>query len=119
MRLSHTRAGMVHRNHSWLAQIVMVAGWRLAGHLGLTLFVSLLATGGMFFLYRAGAGSIYMQGFVLVIGAACAAAFWSPRPQMFTFLFSAFLLYLLFDLKRNGRDRLWLLPPMPARLRAR
>lgn len=109
---SHTHAGLAHPNHSWLAQVVMAAGWRLAGHLGLTLFVSLLATGGMFFMYRAGAGSIYMQGFVLVIGAACAAAFWSPRPQMFTFFFSAVLIYLLFELKRSGRVRLWLLPPL-------
>lgn len=109
---SHTKAGMVHRNHSWLAQVVMFTAWRLAGHLGLTLFASLLATGGMFLLYRAGAGSIYMHGFVLVIGAACAAAFWSPRPQMFTFFFSAVLVYLLFKLKHNGRVRLWLLPPL-------
>lgn len=109
---SHTQAGMVHRNHSWLAQVVMVAVWRLAGHLGLTLFVSLLATGGMLFLYRAGAGLIYMQSFILVIGASCAAAFWSPRPQMFTFFFSAILICVLFELKRNGRDRLWLLPPL-------
>ncbi len=107
---SHSFAGVAHRNHSWLAQIVMHGLWRLAGHLGLTLFVSTLATAGMVFLYRAGRGGIYMQGFVLVFGAACAAAFWSPRPQMFTFCFSAFLVYLLLDLKRNGRDRLWWLP---------
>ena len=109
---SHTHAGALHWNHSWLAQVVMVAAWRSAGHLGLTLFVSLLATAAMVFLYRAGAGSIYMQGFVLVIGAACAAAFWSPRPQMFTFFFSAVSVFLLFELKRKGRDRLWLLPPL-------
>ena len=109
---SHTNAGVMHRNHSWLAQVVMVGFWRFAGHLGLTVYVSLLATGGMVFLYRAGAGSIYMQGFVLVIGAACAAAFWSPRPQMFTFFFSAVLFFILFELKRNERDRVWLLPPL-------
>lgn len=108
--LSHSRQGVVHRNHSWLAQIVMFGLWRLAGHLGLSLFVSALAIGGMFCLYRAGKGSIYMQGFVLVFGAACAAAFWSPRPQMFTFFFSALLVYALFDLKRCGRDRLRWLP---------
>ena len=107
---SHSHPGALHRNHSWLAQIVMFGLWRLAGHLGLTLFVSTLATAGMVFLYRAGRGSVYTQGFVLVFGAACAAAFWSPRPQMFTFCFSAFLVYLLFDLKRNGRDRLRCLP---------
>lgn len=108
--LSHSRQGVVHRNHSWLAQILLFGSWRMAGHLGLSLFVSALATGGMFCLYRAGKGSIYMQGFVLVFGAACAAAFWSPRPQMFTFLFSALLVYMLFDLKRCGRDHLRWLP---------
>lgn len=107
---SHSQAGVIHRNHSWLAQVVMFGFWRLAGHLGMTLFVSALATAGVFFLYRAGRGSIYVQGFALVFGAACAAAFWSPRPQMFTFCFSALLVYLLFDLKRAGRDRLNWLP---------
>lgn len=108
--LSHSRQGVVHRNHSWLAQILMFGIWRLAGHLGLSLFVSALSTGGMFCLYRAGKGSIYTQGFVLVFGAACAAAFWSPRPQMLTFFFSALLVYMLFDLKRCGRDHLRWLP---------
>ena len=107
---SHSQAGVPHRNHSWLAQIFMYCLWRLAGHLGLTLFVAALGSAGMVFLYRAGRGSIYMQGFVLVFGAACAAVFWSPRPQMLTFFCSAFLAYLLFDLKRNGRDRLRWLP---------
>lgn len=107
---SHSQAGKLHRNHSWLSQVFMHGLWRLAGHLGLTLFVAALGCAGMVFLYRAGRGSIYMQGFVLVFGAACAAAFWSPRPQMLTFLFSAFLVFLLFDLKRNGRDRLRWLP---------
>ncbi len=107
---SHSRAGELHRNHAWLAQIVMLGLWRLAGHLGLTLFVAILGAAGMIFLCRAGRGRIYMQGFILVFGAACAAAFWSPRPQMFTFLFSACLVYLLFYLKRNGRDQLRWLP---------
>lgn len=107
---SHSQAGEPHRNHGWLAQITMLGLWRLAGHAGLTLFVATLATAGMLFLYRAGRGSIYMQSFVLVFGAACAAVFWSPRPQMFTFLFSAVVVFLLFDLKWNGRDRLRWLP---------
>lgn len=107
---SHTRAGQVHKNHSWLSQVIMFGVWRLAGHLGLTLFVSSLATAGMIFLYRAGAGTIYMRGFALVLGAACAAAFWSPRPQMFTFFFSGVLIFILLELKYKERDHLWSLP---------
>ena len=109
---SHTHRGDLHKNHSGLAQLVMVSLWSLGDHAGLTFYAALLATGGMACVYRAGRGTVYMQGFVLVLGAACAAAFWSPRPQMFTFFFSAVLLMLLHDLKRSGRDRLWLLPPL-------
>ena len=109
---SHTFAGAIHKNHSAFGQIVMAVLWALGGHLGMTLMVSVLAVSGMAFLYSAGSGSIYMQGFVLVFGAACAAVFWSPRPQMFSFLFGAAVIYLLFDLKRKGRDRLWLLAPL-------
>ncbi|MCY3866257.1 MAG: hypothetical protein OXG68_12540 [Chloroflexi bacterium] len=107
---SHSQAGKSHRNHSWLSQVFMHGLWRLAGHFGLTVFVAALGSVGMVFLYRAGRGSIYVQGFVLIFGAACAAAFWSPRPQMLTFFFGAVLVFLLFDLKRNGRDRLRALP---------
>ena len=73
----------------------------------MTLFTALLAVGGMHFLYRAGRGSIYMQGFVLVLGAACAAAFWSPRPQMFTFLCAAILLCRLRRLQQRADATLW------------
>ena len=31
---------------------------------------------------------------------------------MFSFFFGAALCFILFDLKRHGRDRLWLLPPL-------
>ncbi len=107
---SHTFADALHKNHSAFAQIVMVGLWNLAGYLGLTLFVSILATSGMYFIYRAGTGTIYLRGFLLVSGAACAAVFWSPRPQMFTFLFSAILVFLLYRWKRNQPAYLWILP---------
>lgn len=107
---SHTHAGKLHLNHSWLAQLLMFACWRLGGHLGMTLFSAVLAVAGMHFIYRAGRGSIYMQGFVLVLGAACAAAFWSPRPQMFTFLGAAIMLCMLRRLQARGDAPLWPLP---------
>lgn len=110
---SHTFAGEVHRNHSGVAQMMMYLAWSVAGNLGLSLLTSVLAVSGMYLLYKAGKGTVYMQAFVLIFGAATAATFWSPRPQMFSFFFSTVFIYLLFDYKRNGRDRLlWLIPMM-------
>jgi hypothetical protein len=64
----------------------------------------------MYMVYRMSAGNVYLRGFALVIGAATAAVFWSPRPQMFTFFLSAVILYLLYLYKREKVDRLWLIP---------
>ena len=107
---SHTLAGGPHKNQNGFAQLLMVACWRAGGHKGMTLFTAILAVGGMHLVYRAGRGSIYMQGFVLVLGATCAAAFWSPRPQMFTFVGAAALLFWLRRLKAHGDAPLWPLP---------
>ena len=107
---SHTQTGRARLNHSALAQALMYACWRLGGHLGMTLFTASLAVGALHFVCRAGCGRIYMQGFVLVLGAACAAAFWSPRPQMFTFLGAAIMLFMLRRLQQRGDMPLWPLP---------
>jgi hypothetical protein len=109
---SFTMRGEAWINHSWGAQVVMLAFWRVAGHFGLAVFTSLLATGGMYMVYRMSTGNVYLRGFALVIGAATAAVFWSPRPQMFSFFLSALLLYLLHLYKREKVDRLWLIVPL-------
>jgi hypothetical protein len=107
---SFTFSGQPWINHSWGAQIILYGFWRLAGDLGLALFTSILATAGMYMVYRMSAGNVYLRGFALVIGAATAAVFWSPRPQMFSFFLSAVVLYLLYLYKREQVDRLWLIP---------
>jgi hypothetical protein len=109
---SFTKAGQPWVNHSWGAQILLYGVWQAAGNLGLAVYTAALATGGMWFVYKMSPGSVYLRAFVLVIGAAAAAVFWSPRPQMLSFLLSAAVLYLLHLYKRRGIDRLWLLPVM-------
>ncbi len=106
---THTQPGRIHKNHSWLSQVVMAWLWRAFGHLGLTVFVASIAVVAMAFIYRTGRGSIYAQSFALVLSGACAAAVWSPRPQMFTFLCAAILLFLLRRHKDNRLRRCWLL----------
>ncbi|MBL8162231.1 MAG: hypothetical protein JNJ61_09625 [Anaerolineae bacterium] len=127
---SFTKAGTAWTNHSWGAQIILYAIWQVAGSFGLAIYTSALATLGMWFVYRMSSGSVYLRAFAIVLGAATAAVFWSPRPQMLSFALSAALLYILYwhkyesghDVTRpddtSGRritfDRLWLIPPLMA-----
>ncbi len=110
---SFTRDGNLHYNHSALAQVAMVIIWNLAGLSGMSLFTALMALTAMFFAYRSSTGNVYMRGFLLVLAAATAASFWSPRPQMFSFLLAAVLLWRLHRYRRGLGDGLrWLLPLM-------
>jgi hypothetical protein len=109
---SYTRAGEVRVQADWLSQVVLYGLWSVAGVWGLALFTSVLATGGMWLLYRASAGSSYVRAFVMILGAATASVFWSARPQMFTFFLSALIVYLLALYKRQGIDRLWWVIPI-------
>ncbi|MBZ0290997.1 MAG: hypothetical protein K8L99_00370 [Anaerolineae bacterium] len=107
---SFTKAGEPWINHSWGSQLVIYGVWQLAGNLGLALYTAALATAGMYMVYLMCEGNVYLRAFALIIGAATAAVFWSPRPQMFSFFFSALLLYLLYLYKRKQIDRLWWIP---------
>lgn len=109
---SHTMNGEPWVNHSWGAQILLQGAWRMAGNAGLALYTSVLATAGLFFVYKTCAGNAYVRGFALVLCASTAAVFWSPRPQMTSFFFSTVVLYILDLYKRQGIDRLWWLVPV-------
>ncbi|HEX2907480.1 MAG TPA: hypothetical protein VHO69_11500 [Phototrophicaceae bacterium] len=107
---SFTKAGQPWINHSWGAQLMLYGVWQLAGNFGLAVYTAGLATAGMAFVYKMSPGSVYLRALTLVLGAAAAAVFWSPRPQMLSFALSAGVLYLLWLYKRRGIDRLWWLP---------
>jgi len=109
---SHTFAGVVHWNHSALSDLLLYTIWRQAGFAGITIAAAIVATVGMSFLFVTCRGSAYPRAFLIVLGAAAAAVFWSPRPQMLSFLFAAVLLWILRDLKCNRRDRLLWIPPL-------
>jgi hypothetical protein len=110
---SHTFAGTSRTHYEWLSQIILYGIWSLSGQFGMALFTAVMATAGMAVLFRASEGSTYMRAFVIVLCAATAAVFWSARPQMFSFLFSTVVVYLVLYLyKRCGIDRLWWLVPL-------
>lgn len=109
---SYTKTGESWINHSWGAQLVLYGVWAVAGSVGLALYTATLATAGMYVIYRMSAGSVYLRAFALVLGASTAAVFWSARPQMFSFLLSAVVLYLLREYTQQNRDRLWWIVPL-------
>lgn len=111
---SFTMAGQPWVNHSWLSQVTLALIWNSAGVLGLTVFTAGMATAGMIFVYGACAGNPYLRAFAIVLGAAAAAVFWSPRPQMYSFLLSSVVLFILLRYLREGRGPLWALPPIMA-----
>ncbi len=109
---SHTLTGVVHWNHSALSDALLYAIWRHSGFAGITVASAIVAVAGMFFLFVTCRGSAYPRAFLIVLGAATAAVFWSPRPQMLSFLLASVLLWILRDLKYNRRDRLLWIPPL-------
>lgn len=109
---SHTRQGEPWINHSWLSQIILYGMYAALGDPGLALYMAILASAGMFFVYRQLSGDPMVRGLVIVLSAAAAAIFWSPRPQMMSFFLSTVILYLLWLYQKRGIDRLWLIPPI-------
>lgn len=118
---SHTRFGEDWIDHSWGSQIVIYRFYNLfggslqpgdSGNIGLAFYMAGLATLGMAFVYLMCDGNAYVRAFSVVLGGAAAAVFWSPRPQMFSFMLGALVLYLLHLYKRKEVDRLWLIPPI-------
>ncbi|MBO9310088.1 MAG: hypothetical protein J7551_09935 [Chloroflexi bacterium] len=109
---SHTRFGQAWDHVAWLAQIAMALSYRLLGNAGLALLTAALATIGMWLVWQACEGDAFTRAFAALLGATAAAIFWSARPQMFSFVFAALLLYLLHRFKRQGEDRLWLIVPL-------
>ncbi|MDX2159768.1 MAG: hypothetical protein SF162_00445 [bacterium] len=107
---SHTAFGQAWIDHSWGAQILLYGIWQVGGLFGLMLYTAGLATLGLYFVWKASAGNHYVRAFALIFGAAAAAVFWSPRPHMLSFALSGLVLYLIHLYKREGVDRLWLIP---------
>ena len=111
---SHTFAGQPWINHSWGAQVVLLAVWNIAGNIGLSLYTAILAVGGMVMLLPVMRGSAILKAFLLVLGASAAAVFWSARPQMISFFLSAVFLAELYRYRTAPSRRIWVLVPLMA-----
>jgi hypothetical protein len=111
-RFSHTRYGSPWVNHSWLSQVILYWLFDRFSYAGLGLLMGALVTAAFAFVYLQTEGSVFTRAFILVAAAATSAVIWSARPQLFSFLLTAVVAYLLYLFKWRGVNRLWLLPPL-------
>jgi hypothetical protein len=107
---SHTRQGQPWLNHSWLSQIILYLLFSSFSYLGLGLFQALVVAVTFGFVYAQMEGDVFTRAFIVVLAAATSAVVWVSRPQLFSFLFTAVLCYLLYLYKWHSINRLWLLP---------
>jgi len=111
--LSFTQAGQPVIYFSWLSAILF-AQINQVGGIPLTVLVrGLVITLGYVLIFivsrKAGAGT-KTASLVTVLSALTTSNNWSVRPQMFTYVLFAAVLWILYDWQRGGKKSPWLLP---------
>lgn len=107
---SLTRLGNEWIYPGWLAQITMIAVFRLMGFPGLNLLTALVVTTTFAFVWMTMREGPLLRAFVLLLAATTSAVYWSARPHIFTFLFTAVTLWALARFRREGSRAIWVIP---------
>ena len=108
---SYTRYGVDWVNAFWLSDILIYLVFKVGKYFGLAFFVSLMAVGTFGIASKQMRGPAFLRAVLLILATLVAAPIWSPRPQLFSFLFLAILDYWFSTLKKREKSRLWLLIP--------
>jgi hypothetical protein len=109
-RFSFTRAGEPWYYPGWLSEILMAALYRFGGLSALNLLFTGLILATFWLVYLTLEGNAFLEALVLVLAAGASEIYWSARPQMFTFLFSAVFFLCLRKFLRGGGNLLWIMP---------
>ncbi len=100
--------------HEWLSELAMYGLYSLGGMAGLIIAFALVIALTWWLVYRRCPGKPYIAAFLVLLGAIASAVTWGARPQMLSLLLASAFLCVLDEYKRDGRNRLWLLPPLMA-----
>jgi hypothetical protein len=109
-QFSLTRGGQPWYYPGWLSETLMVWVYSRGGLTALNLLftgVILLAFG---LVYRSLEGDPFVIAAVLVLAAGASEIYWSARPQLFSFLFSAGYYLILRKFIEGKKNALWILP---------
>jgi len=106
---SHTKAGELWINHSWLAQIFWYGLYALGSWAAVALALATLVTIAFWFTWKQIEGNLFVAAFAMILGAIVSSVVWAARPQMISFVLAAIVAYLLNRFKRHdGRLLPWL-----------
>ena len=111
---SLTRLGSEWIYPGWLAQITLIAAYRLMGFPGLNLLTALAVTATFAFIWKTMREGPLLRAFVLLLAATASAVYWSARPHIFTFLFTAITLWAMARFRRTGSRAIWVIPVLTA-----
>ncbi|MGB7537494.1 MAG: hypothetical protein WBM17_03040 [Anaerolineales bacterium] len=107
---SLTRSGEPWYYPGWLSEILMVWIYSLGGLAALNLLFTAVILLAFVLVYLSLDGNPFAVAVVLVIAAGASEIFWSARPQLFTFLFSAVFYLVLRKYLWGKKNALWILP---------
>jgi hypothetical protein len=114
---SATAYGAPWLNHAWGFELLAYGAYSLAGTTGVILLQGLAASTTFGVLYgllrREGLGRGWSLA-LLSLGALATHGFWSPRPQLVTYLILALFARILADYQAGRPHRLWWLPVLTA-----
>jgi hypothetical protein len=111
---SHSMADQPWINYGWLAQVTLWLVYDLGGLVALSLALALAVTGAWALAFAQSAGRPYVAAFATLLGAVTSSVTWVARPQIISFLFASFTLWLLGRYRRSGSRHVWLIPPLVA-----
>jgi len=86
---SHTKAGELWINHSWLAQIFWYGLYALGSWAAVALALATLVTIAFWFTWKQIEGNLFVAAFAMILGAIVSSVVWAARPQMISFVLAA------------------------------
>lgn len=115
-RYSYMSDGQRWVNHEWLSEVLLALAWRMGGTPGLVILKMLLGLGtlGLVILFFKRCGMGVGSGSILLLAGSLLLApdMATVRPQVFTILCFAGLLFLVVEAESGAYRRLWWAVPL-------
>ena len=109
---SHTLAGQRWIEQGWLPDVLTSLVFERLGYAGLGLLMALIVMTTLLLSFVQSRAGLFVKTFATLLAAIASAVYWSMRPQIFSFLFFAVTLYVLYRHKHGSRRIVWALPPL-------